>query len=162
MAPPKAIDSTARPPAKADEPTVVKLTIHPARPPAAVLEFPLLPRYVDKNPGNAAMLYYKAIVSLTDRKEPNEFWDKVDRWSEMPIAELPKDEIRSALATSQQAFKMIRMAARRSNCDWEPPIREQDDVFSILLPEMQHLRGMARLLALCATRDRRRASVRGH
>src|SRR5437868_3404940 len=88
-APPKAIDATARPPAKADEPTVVKLTIHPARPPAAVLEFPLLPRYVDKNPGNAAMLYYKAIISLTDRKEPNEFWEKVDRWSEMPIAELP-------------------------------------------------------------------------
>ena len=149
-APPKSIEATARPPAKPDEPTVVKLTLHPARPPAAALEYPLLPRFVDQTSGNAAMLYSKTIISLTDRKEPNDFWDKVDRWSEMPPAELPKNDVRNALAKYHEVFKLTKMAARRARCDWEPPIHEQDDIFSILLPEMQHLRSIGRLLALRA------------
>jgi hypothetical protein len=149
-APPKSIEATARPPAKPDEPIVVKLTLHPAKPPAAALEYPLLPRFVDQTSGNAAMLYSKTIISLTDRKEPNDFWDKVDRWSAMPPAELPKSDVYNALAKFHEVLKMTKMAARRSNCDWEPPIHEQEDIFSILLPEMQQLREIGRLLALRA------------
>ena len=38
----------------------------------------------------------------------------------------------------------------RDRCDWDPPIREQADVFAILLPEIQEMRHIAQLLALQA------------
>ncbi len=94
---PKAIEGSGQPP-KPDVPTVVKLTLHPARPPAAALEYPLLPRFVDQYPGNAATLYIKVTTLMAARQDPQEFWEKVDRWCEMPLDKLPRGEIQGRLA----------------------------------------------------------------
>jgi hypothetical protein len=135
---------------KPDEPKVVKLTVYPMRPPAAALEHPLLPRYLDLNPGNAALLYSKAIILMADRKDPNEFWDKTDRWLEMPPGELPRGDVERAIVSHANAMKIVEQAAHRDHCDWQPPVHEDPDIFGILLPEMSHLRNAGRLLALKA------------
>ncbi|HEV2970970.1 MAG TPA: hypothetical protein VGY55_13440 [Pirellulales bacterium] len=146
-----AADETGAPPAaKPDEPKVVKVVLHPAKPPAAALQFPLLPRFVDQYPGNAATLYAKAAVLLVDKKDPNELWDKIDRWLELPPAEMPREEVEKAVVSHQAILKIVTMAAHRDRCDWEPPIREDDDIFGILLPEVGPQRNVARLLALKA------------
>jgi hypothetical protein len=135
---------------KPDEPKVVKLTIYPMKPPAAALEHPLLPRYLDLNPGNAALLYSKAIILMADRKNPNEFWEKVDRWLELPPPELPRGDVQQAIVSHANALKIVGQAAHRDHCDWQPPVHEDPDLFGILLPEMSHLRNAGRLLALKA------------
>jgi len=146
---PKAIEGSGQPP-KPDVPTVVKLSIHPALPPAAALEYPLLPRFVDQYPGNAATLYIKVATLMADRKEPQEYWDKIDRWREMPLAELPRGEIHDRLVGYTTILDMVRMASRREQCDWGPPVHETTDIFGILIPEIGHLRKMGSLLALKA------------
>ncbi len=135
---------------KPDEPKVVKVTIFPMKSPATALEHPLLPRYVDLNSGNAALLYSKAIILMADHKDPSELWDKIDRWLELPPADLPKGEVEKAIVLHANALKVIGQAAHRDRCDWQPPVREDPDVFGIMLPEMSHLRNAGRLLALKA------------
>jgi len=146
----KALDGAAQQP-QPDEPKPIKLTLHPARPPAAALEYPLLPRFSEQTPGNAATLYLKAVVIWSEgNKGRAEVWEKIDRWLTMPLAELPRAEVRAAVASYPGVLHNLRLAAHRDHCDWDPPIREDEEVFMILLPEWQDLRIPADLLALKA------------
>ncbi len=147
---PKLLAPTVKEPAKPDEPAVVKLAIHPARPPAAALAYPLLPRFVELNAGNAVPLYLKAVAIAAERKDPADFWEKVDHWLETPLDKLPRSEIRQAINAHSSELKLINQATHREQCDWQPPVRDDPDVFGILLPEIQHLRTAGRLLALRA------------
>src|SRR5947209_692228 len=67
-------------PAQSDEPKPIKLTLHPARPPAAALEFALLPRFSEQTSGNAATLYLKAVAIESEGKRRAKFWETLDRW----------------------------------------------------------------------------------
>jgi hypothetical protein len=42
------------------------------------------------------------------------------------------------------------MAARRGTCQWELPIREEENIFGMLLPELQKARNLGRVIALRA------------
>ena len=146
---PKAKEGSEEKP-KPDVPTVIKLSLHPAKPPAAALEYPLLPRFIDQHPGNAATLYIKVTTLLADRKHPQEYWEKIAKWREMPLVELPRGEVRDQLVEYDTILDMVKMAARREQCDWGPPVHETTDIFGILIPEIQHLRNVGNLLALKA------------
>jgi hypothetical protein len=146
---PKTIKGSEEKP-KPDVPNVIKLSLHPALPPAAALEYPLLPRFIDQHPGNAATLYIKVTTLLADRKQPQEYWEKISKWREMPLAEIPRGEVRDQLVGYDTILDMVKMAARREQCDWGPPVHETTDIFGILIPEMQHLRNVGNLLALKA------------
>ncbi len=135
---------------KPDVPNVIKLSLHPAQPPAAALEYPLLPRFIDQHPGNAATLYIKVTTLLADRKHPQEYWDKIDKWCEMPLADLPRGEVANLLVDYTTILDMVRMASRREQCDWGPPVHETTDIFGILIPEIGHLRNVGHLIALKA------------
>ncbi len=80
-----------------DELPPIKLTLYPAKPPAAALEFSLLPRFTEQTPGNAATLYLKAVVIVSEGKSSAEFWEKINHWLAMPLAELPRAEVRAAI-----------------------------------------------------------------
>jgi hypothetical protein len=136
--------------AKPDVPKVIKLTLHPAKPPDAALQYPLLPRFIDQSVGNAVPLYLKAITSLEGRKDPDDLWDKVDRWLEMPLSELPIGEVEKVVEMNRAILKNVTLAAHRDRADWDSPVHEDQDVFGILLPEMNPLRRAGRLLALKA------------
>jgi hypothetical protein len=146
---PKTIEGSEEKP-KPDVPNVVKLSVHPALPPAAALEYPLLPRFIDQHPGNAATLYIKVTTLLAERKHPQEYWEKIAKWREMPLADLPRGEVGNLLVDYTTILDMVRMAARREQCDWGPPVHETTDIFGILIPEIGHLRNVGNLLALKA------------
>ena len=136
--------------AKPDQPETIKLTLHPALPPAAALHYPLLPKYLDRTPGNAALIYLKALSLKAENRPANEFWEQVDKWLHMPPAELPQAEVGKALDQYRFVLDLVRIAARREHCDWDPPLRESPNPYMILLPEMQSLRTLAQIVALQA------------
>ncbi len=133
-----------------DELTPIKLTLYPAKPPAATAQVPLLPRFSEQTPGNAATLYLKALMLLADSKDGNDYWEKIYRWLEMPPDKLPRADVRAALQAKHNILHDLTLAAHRDHCDWDPPLREDENVFMILLPEWQHLRFAGAFVALKA------------
>jgi hypothetical protein len=135
--------------AKPSEPPTIKLVLYPADAPAAALAYPLLPKFLDRTPGNAATLYLKAELLMANR-QTGDVWEKIDRWSEAPPADLPKGEVHAVLAPFAAPLSYVKIAAHRDRCDWDEPIRESNHPFEILLPEMQSLRNIGNLVALQA------------
>jgi hypothetical protein len=138
-------------PAVQDAPKTVEFVLYPAAPPATALGLRLLPRYLEITPGNAATLYLKALVVSSEYSDrtSTEVAQKIDRWLETPPSQLPKEEVQQFLETYRSTLALLRIAARRDHCDWDPPIRESN-VYTILLPEIQNMRRFAHMLALQA------------
>jgi hypothetical protein len=133
-------------------PKTVQFILHPAAPPAAATEFRLSPRFLERTPGNAAILYTKVTTlnAESNDKAKIEIAQKIVGWLSMPPSELPKDEVRKVLEMYRSPLELVAIAARRDHCDWDPPVREQTNVYEILLPEIQHQREVARILGLAA------------
>jgi hypothetical protein len=130
---------------------VTKLVIAPAAEPDPPLKYSLVPAYGDLQPGNAATSYYRAITLLpTD--ENLVFGDEQTRWCEVPLAEFPCDEARKWLNRFHGALSELRVATLRETCDWNHRVRELQglDPVEFLLPEMQKLRELARILRVKA------------
>jgi hypothetical protein len=134
---------------KPSEVETVKFVLYPARSPAAALQYPLLPKFIDRTPGNAAPLYLKAEL-LLPHPYPKDFWENADAWLGTSPANLPKDKVRAALDRVHLALLNATIAAHRDRCEWDEPIRESKRPFSILLPEIYDVRDIGRLLALQA------------
>jgi hypothetical protein len=130
---------------------VTKLVIAPAAEPDPPLKYSLVPAYGDLQPGNAATSYYRAITLLpTD--ENLVFGDEQTRWCEVPLAEFPCDEARKWLNRFHGALSELQVATLRETCDWNHRVRELQglDPVEFLLPEMQKLRELARILRVKA------------
>ena len=148
-------------PAWAADEATIHLAITPAVEPLPALKYQLLPKFIDRRPGNAALRYTKAMLDY----RPEEKTDtEVDAWLKLPFAEFAKRETLDAIRNSHQTYRVsavdhvtgvpfviddLHAAARLESCDWELPIREQL-VFSVKLPEVQEMRRMGRYVALCA------------
>ena len=122
-----------------------KFTLRPAAEAVPALRYQLLPPFVDRRPGNAAVLYPKLLLevhhtSLTELRE------NIDRWNELPIAELPREEVAAAMLRWRSVLDGLDRAARCEYCDWQLPLREQP-FYEILLPEVQAMRQYAKLVA---------------
>ena len=131
----------------ADE-KVVRVTVHPAAEPRAALEYQLLPPFFDRTPGNAAVHYGKVTAEQRRFFGDTEMWEKIVKWLDTPLDELPRDEVRKVVR-SEMIFGSLRRAARCKQCDWLLPVHE-GNFFSMLLPEAQQMRSFARLVALKA------------
>src|SRR4051794_7381400 len=85
----------------APQPPPVKptqLTIHSAEAPSPALKYQFLPGLQDQTPGNAALFYDRAITLETQSRRTPEFYtEKLERWLQMPLKDLPREEIRKAL-----------------------------------------------------------------
>ncbi len=123
------------------------LAVQPAAPPAAVLRYRLLPPIWELRRGNAALIYTKLAINMHG-KEFDERQERLSKWLQMSAAELPLDEIRATLL-GQEWFENLTLAAHSSECDWQLPIGERH-LFSLMLPELQSCRSMARWLAMKA------------
>jgi len=131
-----------------DQPQIVRLVLAPAAPPKAALKYELLPGFLQRRPGNAAVLYNKIGLGLGN-EGIGKMDEKVAKWIDTPLNDLPRKEVREALNQYHQTLDDLDLAARRETCDWELPIRERNFV-TILLPELQMARSYARLLAVKA------------
>ncbi|MGA2796982.1 MAG: hypothetical protein ABSE63_05355, partial [Thermoguttaceae bacterium] len=147
---------------------VVNLAVYPAPITRPAMKYHLLPRIAAQTPGNAALLYDTIFIriaeedgirdgqlkDLKDEKEKEKFStnaDKLSKWMNTPLAELPKDDIRKILDNVQPwCMEYAEMASRRIECDWELPIHEINNLFEIRLPELHRARSLARILAMNA------------
>ena len=134
-----------------NEPQVTRLVLHPAEPPAVAMKHRLLPRYLDLVPGNAAVQYLKAALPDSGGPRVAEAQDKLADLLDQPRDKFDIEQARKLLhdEIGNTLFEYLRWASIREECEWNLPIREQQ-LFSILLPEVQQLRTYGRYLAVRA------------
>ncbi|MBN2477646.1 MAG: hypothetical protein JXB62_23765 [Pirellulales bacterium] len=144
----KSVDSQKAESEKEEVP-VTRLVLTPSLEPREALKYRLLPNVLDMKSGNAAVLYNKYALGLKDQPDWKEDEQKISDWRELPLAELPREEVARMLAKYEYIVQGVSFAAVRQHCDWQLPLGEMDFI-SILLPELQPMRSIARLLALKA------------
>ncbi len=127
------------------DPTI-KIVLHPAAEPRPALRYQLLPPLIDRRPGNAALLYCKVPHEQARLFTDEEFWKTIEKWREMPLAELRKAQGPKWIAGSGGILEFLDRGARCESCDWDQPIREQM-FWTILLPDIQQSRSSGRILA---------------
>jgi hypothetical protein len=121
--------------------------------PAAVaqpaLKYQLLPNYLDLTPGDAVPMYLKAMAREATSNEARDlFFKQFQGWLATPPTKLPVEAVKKALAPFDSVLRQASIAARRIDCRWDPPVREEPNPFTILLPELQEFRNLGRLLAV--------------
>lgn len=128
---------------------VVEMGLTPAPVPSLALKYQLLPDFLDRTPGDAVPLYLKAMArELVNREASAAFFKEVQAWLGAPPAKLPLDEVKKTLAPFDAMVRQLTAAARRSECRWDPPLREEANPYAILLPELQDFRNFGRVLAV--------------
>ena len=130
-------------------PMTVSLTLHPAGEARPALKHRLAPEVRDLTRGNAAGNYYQALL-LLPKDMPADQAAEFDRWATAPIKDLPKAEIRTKLSSYHLALAEVERAAARDHCDWNMIERLRLGGVGTLLPELQRLRDLSRLLRLRA------------
>ncbi len=138
LAPPKSAQEK-------DEPATVHLVLHPAAEPRPAMKYLLYPPYLDRHPGNAAVTYGRGAALDSDLFRKGEVKQMIADWVEMPLEKLPREEMHKWLDRGSY-LHFLDMAARRDSVDWELPLREEDPI-AVLLPEVQHMREFARIIA---------------
>ncbi len=129
-----------------------RMTLGPSSQPFPALRYRLHPDFTAEPSENAASLYLIAVSNgllgsapiVTDKGAS----DRIDGWFKSPVESLPRDEVRAFLGKHSSMTHLVKLAARRSSCDWGIPLRE--DGFDTLLPHLGGVRTLAELLALDA------------
>ena len=137
----------------------ISIVLRPAAEPIPALKYRLLPERHSLVPGNAAVLYHRAIEMLDKaagwerrRADPAKFVATEEQasgaWINGPLESIPVDQARERLDTYRNALIEARLGARRQTCDWEFDLRSEGT--ELLLPEIQNMRSLIRLVALKA------------
>jgi len=118
-----------------------------------VLHFALLPELRDQVTEDAGPLYKKAAELLlktpASQSERSLLYNWMQfKWGQLPLAELPRDEVRAALAVFKEPLDLLERAGRCENCDWGMTQRVRESGVAVLLPELQPLRLAMVILAL--------------
>jgi hypothetical protein len=147
-----AIPATAQPPADPPVPPV-NLNVRPAAAPVPALRYELLPNFREQVRGNAVLSYYRAIVLLNEHRDPEfkkayERDQKIDEMAAGPLKDIKTDRLRDYLQGYRNTLREVENGARRTECDWELERRIDVEGMGVLLPEVQKLRELARLLSL--------------
>jgi hypothetical protein len=133
----------------ADEPQVVRLTLHPAVLPRPALKYLLLPGPLEQTPGNAESMIHM-VAEIAEKAgadaETARLWDSINDWLDLPIDRLPRAEMDKALDRGRDALHYARLASRREWCEWDVPARSEG--FAALLPSLAPIRTTCKLQAL--------------
>ncbi len=142
MLTPAALAAQAKAPPQG--PRVVRLAITPAPEPTPAMKWRLLPPPAEVDQGNAALLYLTAIQLSEELKKKE---DAIDSLLEQPPGALDPGEVRATgLARTHSAMRYCELGARRSDCDWQVPFREEG--YRVLFPHLTDMRWLAQLVAL--------------
>ena len=137
----------------------IRIVLRPAAGPIPALKYRFLPERGSLVPGNAALFYHRAIELLDEarqnarsHKEPGKLLATEElasgAWITGPLESIPVDEARQWLDTFRAALVETRLGAHRQSCNWEFDLRSEG--VELLLPEIQKMRSLARLVALKA------------
>jgi hypothetical protein len=148
-------------PASAQEVEPIRITLHPAAAPSPALRYHLLPELFEMTPGNAAERYKQAIAAM--KKVGDAAGDGADLagvqdWLEQPPDRLPLAKARKLVETYAEVYRLADRAARSEYCDWGIAERLRKMGIAAVIPEIQDMRVLFRLLALRA----RVESLDGH
>jgi hypothetical protein len=140
-------------------PETWRLTVHPQPVAAPALAHTLLPHPTQQVPGEAAPLYLTAAYEAAEvRPRPagaagkpeagdGEDEDLLRRYlDEVPLAELPANDVEAFLRPYESWLTMIDRATLRAECNLELLTREQG--VSALVPHLNPMRGLANVAAL--------------
>jgi hypothetical protein len=139
-----------------EEQKTVQIVLYSAAEPQPALKYQLLPPFLERRPGNAAVWWNRIQAERSGFFNAfyadNGPWSRIEKWMEMPIGDPREKAYREkagfddlAMIRGGQLFADIQRAAQYESCDWEQPIREANFA-AILLPEIQQTRSYARLL----------------
>lgn len=144
-----------------DNPAPTVLTIRPAGQPSPALKYRIVPERRKLVPGNAAIFYHRAIQMLTEAQNNQRLQMqaagkaaqespemKIAGWGSGPLDRIPRDEARAQLDLYHNSLREVELGAQRATCDWEFDLRTEG--FELLLPEVQAMRSLARLVILRA------------
>lgn len=139
----------------ADEPALPteKLTVRAQAASIPVLRYELLPGYREQMAGNAALSYHRAMLLKGEQRDADpqaaaQRAEKIDEMAAKPAKEVNVKELRDYLATYRLIFREMETGAKRDHCDWDLEKRLDADGIGVLLPEVQKMRELARLLSL--------------
>lgn len=124
--------------------TVYDLTVSPAPEPDEALSYSFVPGFGEQVPGNAAQIYHTA-AEILHGNATESLADKAAEWLGMPVEDVPRDKVYSALAG---ALHYVDLAVHRERCEWDLPIRSEG--FSLQLPMLARFRSLGRALAVTA------------
>ncbi|NOX53274.1 MAG: hypothetical protein GXP27_02320 [Planctomycetes bacterium] len=133
------------------EETVVRITVSPAGEPRPALKYQLLPPYLERMRGNAAVYYGKAAAYGRDFLSDSKLMEAADEWTRASLKDLRGPSARQSPAfqridADSLFWTLLDQAARYRDCDWQLPLKKQP-VWWIPLPDAQQSRTFARLLA---------------
>ena len=105
------------------------LTVRPAAQPDQAMRYQLLPRAVDRKPGNAAAKYREAFRLLDAAQEVStsvhNLVVEVDQASMAQLRGELGEDIRQQLEPFERAIDIAAEAARSDTCNWGYALREQ-------------------------------------
>ncbi len=131
-----------------------RLTVHPQAAPTPALKYELLPDPIDQTPGNAAtswMITFEQLSQyVSEAKLDANGSDQVFDYLDLPLEQFAakRDEIEKFLGGFKAIFRSADVAARRDECKWDLPLREEG--FDLVLPHLNTARRLTGLLALRA------------
>jgi hypothetical protein len=128
--------------------STVRLAVSATPEPRPALRYWLLPDPAELRPGNAAIHYYKALGFVELPNPLENFSDQLAAWQDLPLDQLPLAEVDQCLAQCRTLFAELDRAARCDHCRWDDHLREEG--MNALLPHVQRMRGVARLVILRA------------
>ena len=145
------IDSTQKEPS--EEEKAVQIVLYPAAEPRPAMKYQLLPPFLERRPGNAAVWWNRLPAERAGffRKFYDK-WKDIEKWMEIPLGDPREKECRKEVLAKHvgmfdrgEIYSDMERAARFESCDWQQPIREGNYI-AILLPEVQQMRTYGRLL----------------
>ncbi len=95
---------------------VIHVELHPAAVPSPALRYPLLPELRQQKSGNAVPHYRTAIMAVKDAikfMDDPRWYQRIDRWWEMPLDRLPRERIREFFRPLNPSLELVLAASRR-------------------------------------------------
>ena len=117
-----------------------RLTVHLGRPSGGAGELRLLPGAQEMTDGDALALYAKVFEAMPKDLD----WERIRAWRQVPLQELPLEEIRPLLRRAEPGMRLLEQACRCKRCDWPLDFEDGSPV------TLQACRNVVFLLALQA------------
>lgn len=140
---------------KTERPKSTVIKIHGAAEPDPAIHYRFWPASEDRVNGNMMPFVSRAILMtsqrLIERTGAGTFSGENEKWSKLSLSELPKDAVREML--SKKAYPALSELERAENLmridyDLRPGELTPNELIQTLLPDLQQMRSVARLLSL--------------
>jgi hypothetical protein len=127
---------------------LLRITASPAAPPVPALRYTLLPTVRDARPGNQITAFYKCFLEQHHLFHDKETVEQRDKWLTAPLADLK--DVKELENYGGSSYRQAQRAARLESVDWQIMADLRQDGVKLLLPDVQELRLLSRVLRVRA------------